>query len=238
MKYSLVLLIALALTGAASAQSASPSPATTAPAATDEDARYREAYEKNPKDPAALYDHTFSLIRLGKYADARKVLGEWRAVAPQDMRNSEVGTLIDRLEKTAPSKRDQVAHEWALEQRAAAEKEIQQIQENMRKVGEGLANSTSAAASRTATDVPRLKEAAAKDGSAASWLALSEAQVAANDFKGALESAEKALAKDPGDVGAVAAVTHLKRFDGKNGDEIRQALQKERLNQLLKTLDR
>lgn len=233
MRFPIVFFTALALAVPARAQSPSPSPS---PDVTDVFAA--QAYKARPKDPEALYDYTFSLIKLQRYAEARKLFAQWRAVAPQDTRHAEVGTLIDRVEKSLPEKRDQVAADWALEQRRAAEKDIMAIKDSMAKVGEGLTKLSSEGASRTATDVPRLKAAAEKDPTAANWLALCEAQVAANDFKAALASARSALAKDPADAAAAASVGHLERYDGKNGDEIRQSLQKERLNQILKSLDK
>lgn len=237
-------LVSMMLVLLAAAPSPSPSPVASAAASPSakpavprpdaSDAQAALAYTKDPKNGEVLFDYTFSLIKLQRYPDARRLLGEWKAAAPEDVRHSEVPTLIDRLEKEPdPAKRDQIGADWAREQQRSAEAEMHKITSSMAKVGEGLEQMNRTGAGRTAADVPRLAKEAKERPTAENLLALMEAQVAADDWKGALASAEAAHKADGGNLMAATSVTHLKRYDGKNGNEIRQALQKEKINQIL-----
>lgn len=244
MQTALTLMMALVLAAAPLAartpkKKARPAPSAkpAVPPADASDAQAALAYTKDPKNPEVLFDYTFSLIKLQRYLDARRLLGEWRIHAKDDVRHTEVGSLVDRLEREPdPAKRDRIGGDWALEQRKAAEAEMHKVTSSMAKVGSGLEEMNRTGATRTAADVPRLAEAARKAPTADNYLALMEAQVSADDFSGALASAEAAHKADAGNVMAATAITHLKHFDGKNGDQIRQALHKEKINQLLRPM--
>ena len=232
----LVLILVLAAGVAHAAPSPSPAPAARiAPDASDIAAL--TAYQKDPKNPSVLFDYVFSMLHLERYPEAHKALDEWRAVAPGDPMLGDVSGLLEKLEREPDAKkREQVATDWAMAQRKAARTQHDEIRQNMQKMSEGLAEMSKEEAAHGPAALPALKAKAEKTPSADNWLAYSDALITTSDFKGALEAAKAAAKLDPAHVLAALSVSHLSRYDGKNGDEIKQAIRKERINQVLKAL--
>ena len=194
-----------------------------------------DAYMRDKKNPDALFDYEFSLLHLERYPDARRVLAEWKAAAPADPRHGDVGPLLEALEREPdPVKREKIGTDWAMKQKKAARAELQQIKDNMQKMGEGLKDMDAEQRRRGAEALPRLKAQVESAPTADNWLAYSDALVATGDFKAALAAAQEAVKKDPKHALAAISVTQLSRFDGKNGAEVLKALQKERINQVIK----
>lgn len=232
-----MFMVLLILAGAARAQSpsAAPSPATTPPAADASDVAALDAYMRDRKNPDALFDYFFSLLKLERYPAARRCLNEWRAAAPSDPRHGDVVGVLEALEKEPdPRKRERIGTDWAVAQQKAARDQLEQIRQNMQKMGEGLKAMEAEQARRGADALPRLKQQLRTAPTPDNWLAYSDALVATGDFKAALAAAQEASKKDAKHTLAALSVTVLSRFDGKNGDEVKKALQKGRVNQVLK----
>lgn len=233
------MCILLVCAGAALAQSpsAAPSPITTVSSVKPDksDVAALDAYMRDKKNADVLFDYFFSLLHLERYPDARRVLGEWRAAAPADPRHGDVGPLLGALEKEPDArKREQIGTDWAMAQRKAARAQMEQIRVNMQKMGEGLKDMDEEQHRRGAEALPRLKAQVETTPTADNWVAYSDALVATDDYPGALKAAKEAARLDGKHVLAAISVTILSRFDGKNGDDVKKALQKERINQIIK----
>lgn len=223
------IIFGLLLAGAALAQS----PAPPKPDASDVAAL--DAYMRDKKNPDALFDYEFSLLHLERWKDARRVLDEWKAAAPNDQRHGDVLPLLEALEKEPDAaKRERIATDWAIKQQKAAKHELDTIRDNMQKMGDGLKDMEAEQKRRGAEALPKLKAQLETAPTADNWLAYSDALVATGDFKAGLTAAQEASKKDPKHTLAAISVTILSRFDGKNGDEVMKALQKERINQIIK----
>ena len=232
MRTSLTLIFALALGGAVFAADAPPSPDAS-------DLQALTAYKKDPKDADAAFDYYFSLLKLERWPEAHHVLDDWKKNSPTDPRIADVADLLGKLEKEPDrKKREEIADSWALAQKHAAEAQNDAIKKNMATVDAGLKDYSKEQAKRTPLALPELKAQAEKEPTGDHWLAYSDALIASGDFKAALAAAEQAVKADAANTLAAVQVAQLKTYDGKNGDAIKKALTKERVNAVLRKLEK
>jgi tetratricopeptide (TPR) repeat protein len=213
--------------------------AWTAPAPDASDEQAAAAYRKSPTDPNALYDYEFSLLHLEKWKEAHAVIEQWRKAAPADPAINDAADLLGKLEREPDAKqREKIAVSWALAQKRAAEKARTDMVQGMQQREAGLKDLTREEAAHTLEALPKLKAQAEKEPTAEHWLAYADALMAAGDFKTALPAAESAAKADANSALAALYVAQLKGFDGKNGEEIRASLHKERVKAVIKKADR
>jgi hypothetical protein len=102
----------------------------------DEDRKALAAYRKNPRSPDALFDHCFSLMRLDRREDARKVLSEWERAAPADPRIRDARALLERLDREPDrARRRDVIEQFGLEQFTDVTRQIEDLRRKLEEAG-------------------------------------------------------------------------------------------------------